>query len=82
LSRQQGARADRDWRTGFGRQFGQLAVGRADAKPKVRLEILLLDDDAETLVEAIAKHAGTETIGDGNLGVHRGQRLARPNGSA
>jgi len=69
---------------GFGRQFGQLAAGWADTdpdaaghavdrraalRPKVRLEILVLDDDAETLVEAIAKHAGTETIGDGKIWV-------------
>ncbi|MDQ2812035.1 MAG: P-II family nitrogen regulator [Actinomycetota bacterium] len=69
---------------GFGRQLGQRADGRADAdpdaaghavncraalRPKVRLEILVLDDDAETLVEAIAKHAGTETIGDGKIWV-------------
>jgi nitrogen regulatory protein P-II 1 len=69
---------------GFGRQFGQLAVGLANADasaarwavdrrvallPKVRLEILVLDDDAETLVEAIAKHAQTETMGDGKIWV-------------
>src|ERR1035437_9513130 len=69
---------------GFGRQFGELAAGRADADPnaagravdrraallpKVRLEILVLDDDAETLVEAIAKHGQTETIGDGKIWV-------------
>jgi nitrogen regulatory protein PII len=69
---------------GFGRQFGQLADGtvitdpsglglpanrRAALLPKVRLDILALDDDAETLVEAIAKHARTETIGDGKIWV-------------
>jgi nitrogen regulatory protein P-II 1 len=66
---------------GFGRQFGQLASGQADAPsswavdrtvallPKIRLEILVLDDDAETLVEAIAKHAQTETMGDGKIWV-------------
>ncbi len=69
---------------GFGRQFGQLAAGRADADPdaaggavdrraallpKIRLEIVVLDDDAETLVEAIAKHAQTETMGDGKIWV-------------
>jgi nitrogen regulatory protein PII len=69
---------------GFGRQFGQLAADWADAdpnaagravdrraalRPKVRLEILVLDDDAETLVEAVAEHAGTETIGDGKIWV-------------
>jgi nitrogen regulatory protein PII len=69
---------------GFGRQFGQFAASRAGGDPnaagrtvdrraallpKVRLEILVLDDDAETLVEAIAKHAHTESIGDGKIWV-------------
>ena len=58
---------------GFGRQLGQLA-GRpvlpgAALLPKVRLEVVALDDDAETLAEAIAKHARTETIGDGKIWV-------------
>jgi nitrogen regulatory protein P-II 1 len=65
---------------GFGRQYGQL-VATADRiripaherrpalLPKVRLEIVALDDDAETIVEAIAKHTRTETIGDGKIWV-------------
>jgi Nitrogen regulatory protein PII len=56
---------------GFGRQFGQLAAGagppRVALLPKIRLDIVALDDDVETLVEAIAKHARTETIGDGKI---------------
>jgi nitrogen regulatory protein P-II 1 len=35
---------------------------------KVRLDIVVLDD-AETIVEAIAKHAHTGTIGDGKIWV-------------
>jgi nitrogen regulatory protein PII len=64
---------------GFGRQLGQLAAGltdlglpedrRAMLLPKIRVEIVALDDDAEALVEAIAKHARTETIGDGKIWV-------------
>ena len=34
---------------------------------KIRLDVVALDDDVETLVEAIAKHARTETIGDGKI---------------
>ncbi len=56
---------------GFGRQFGQLAARagppRVALLPKIRLDIVALDDDVETLVEAIAKHARTETIGDGKI---------------
>ena len=67
---------------GFGRQYGRLAAGRADAAegltgpagtriaallPKVRLDLVVLDDDAETIVEVIAEHARTGTIGDGKI---------------
>ena len=58
---------------GFGRECGQLAAGagrsRVTLLPKIRLDIVALDDDVETLVEAIAKHARTETIGDGKIWV-------------
>jgi len=36
---------------------------------KLRLDVVALDDDAEALVETIAKHARTETIGDGKIWV-------------
>jgi nitrogen regulatory protein P-II 1 len=36
---------------------------------KVRLDVLAHDDEVETLVEAIAKRAGTGTIGDGKIWV-------------
>jgi nitrogen regulatory protein P-II 1 len=56
---------------GFGRQFGRLAAGaglsRVTLLHKIRLDVVALDDDVETLVEAIAKHARTETIGDGKI---------------
>ena len=56
---------------GFGQQLGQL-TGRpvlpgAALLPKIRLDVVALDDDAELLAEAIAKHARTETIGDGKI---------------
>jgi nitrogen regulatory protein PII len=58
---------------GFGRQFGQLAAGaglsRVTLLHKIRLDIVALDDDVEALVEAIAKHARTERIGDGKIWV-------------
>jgi nitrogen regulatory protein PII len=64
---------------GFGRQLGQLPgdltdlVWPEDRKaillPKLRLDVVALDDDAEALVEAIAKHARTEMIGDGKIWV-------------
>ncbi len=65
---------------GFGQQYGQLVGGatKVTVRPgehmavllaKVRLDLVVLDDDAETIVEAIAKHARTETIGDGKIWV-------------
>ena len=65
---------------GFGRQYGRLAgtATRITGRPgehmvvllaKVRLDLVVLDDDAETIVEAIAKHARTEAIGDGKIWV-------------
>ena len=65
---------------GFGRQYGRLAgaATRVPGRPgehmvvllaKVRLDLVVLDDDAETIVDVIAKHARTETIGDGKIWV-------------
>ena len=65
---------------GFGQQYGRL-VGLAERVTgpdgrhmavllaKVRLDLVVLDDDAEAIVDIIAKHARTETIGDGKIWV-------------
>ncbi len=65
---------------GFGQQYGQLAASRAygeaasvtgDIKavllPKVRLDVVVLDDDADAMAEAMAKQARTGGIGDGKI---------------
>jgi nitrogen regulatory protein P-II 1 len=65
---------------GFGRQYGHLLGAAArvvgpDSGPmavllaKARLDLLVLDDDAETIAEVIAKHARTESVGDGKIWV-------------
>jgi nitrogen regulatory protein P-II 1 len=65
---------------GFGRQFGHRAHGadidlgltaamKAALLPKVRLDLVVPDEDAESVAEAIAKHARTGTIGDGKIWV-------------
>ena len=65
---------------GFGRQFGEPAHGadidlglpgarKAALLPKIRLDLVVVDDDADTLVKALATHARTETIGDGKIWV-------------
>jgi len=58
---------------GFGQQHGHLATHQApegtDAEllPKVRLDIVVNDEDASILADAIVKSARTGAIGDGKL---------------
>jgi nitrogen regulatory protein P-II 1 len=56
---------------GFGRQYGHVTEGPLGPAllPKARLDLVVLDDDAEPIVEAIARQALTETIGDGKIWV-------------
>ena len=65
---------------GFGRQYGRLISTAARVTgpdgghmavllAKVRLDLVVLDDDAEAIVDVIAKHARTETLGDGKIWV-------------
>ncbi len=59
---------------GFGRQRGHTEVYRGaeytvDFVPKVRVEVLTDDADAERVVDAIVTAARTEKIGDGKVWV-------------
>lgn len=59
---------------GFGRQAGHTEVYRGteykvDFVPKVRLEMVVEDDDVERTVEAIVNAARTGKIGDGKIWV-------------
>jgi nitrogen regulatory protein P-II 1 len=65
---------------GFGQQYGRLIGTTARVTgpdggrtavllQKVRLDLVVLDDDAETIVDVLAKRARTETIGDGKIWV-------------
>ena len=65
---------------GFGGQFGEPAQGadidlglpsarRGALLPKLRLDLVVPDEKADALVEALAKHARTDTIGDGKIWV-------------
>ena len=56
--------------SGYGRQRGHTEVYRGaeytvDLVPKVRVEVLVDDDDAESVVDVIIKSAQTGRIGDG-----------------
>jgi nitrogen regulatory protein P-II 1 len=57
---------------GFGRQRGHTEVYRGaeykiDFVPKVRLEILVDDADADRVAQELMEHARTGQIGDGKL---------------
>jgi nitrogen regulatory protein P-II 1 len=58
--------------SGYGRQRGHTEVYRGaeytvDLVPKVRVEVLVDDADAEDVVEVIVKSAQTGRIGDGKV---------------
>ena len=57
---------------GFGRQRGHTEVYRGaeyqvDFVPKVRLDVVVSDDDAADVVDVIVKSAATGQIGDGKV---------------
>src|SRR5438045_8917599 len=59
---------------GYGRQRGHTEVYRGaeytvDFVPKVRLDVVVADDDARGVVEVIPEAAATGQIGDGKVGV-------------
>ncbi|KRC37403.1 MULTISPECIES: P-II family nitrogen regulator [Oerskovia] len=58
--------------SGYGRQKGHTEVYRGaeytvDLVPKVRIEVLVDDEDSSTVTEAIVKAAQTGRIGDGKV---------------
>jgi nitrogen regulatory protein P-II 1 len=57
---------------GYGRQKGHTEVYRGaeytvDFVPKVRLDVVVADDDAADVVDVIVKSAATGQIGDGKV---------------
>ena len=59
---------------GFGRQRGHTEVYRGaeytvDLVPKVKVEVLVGDEDSDKVVEAIVEAARTSKIGDGKVWV-------------
>jgi nitrogen regulatory protein P-II 1 len=58
--------------SGYGRQKGHTEVYRGaeytvDLVPKVRVEVLVDDNDAEDVIEVVCKSAQTGRIGDGKV---------------
>jgi len=67
---------------GFGRQKGHTEVYRGaeyevDLLPKISLELVVRDDQLETVVSAIAETAQTGKIGDGKIFVYDVEQAIR-----
>src|SRR5690606_2782128 len=67
---------------GFGRQKGHTELYRGaeyvvDFLPKIKLEVAVTDEQADAVVEAIMKSAGTGKIGDGKIFVWDLDKIVR-----
>ncbi|MGD8112267.1 nitrogen regulatory protein P-II [Vibrio sp. TRT 17S01] len=67
---------------GFGRQKGHTELYRGaeymvDFLPKVKLEIVVTDDDADQCVDTIIETAQTGKIGDGKIFITDVERVVR-----
>jgi len=67
---------------GFGRQKGHTELYRGaeyvvDFLPKVKIEVVVKDDDAERCIDAIVKAAKTGKIGDGKIFVTTIEHVVR-----
>ncbi|MFN8125307.1 MAG: P-II family nitrogen regulator [Candidatus Nanopelagicales bacterium] len=68
--------------SGFGRQGGHVEVYRGaeyvvNLVPKVKIEVVVDDDDADIVVTAVIEGARTDRIGDGKVWVTPVDRLVR-----
>ena len=60
---------------GFGRQRGHKEMYRGseytvDFLPKIKIEVIVKDDDFEDVIDAIIENAGTGRMGDGKIFVY------------
>ncbi len=67
---------------GFGRQKGHTELYRGaeynvDFLPKVKVELIVADDQVERCIETIMKTAQTGKIGDGKIFVYEVERVIR-----
>jgi len=68
--------------SGYGRQRGHVEVYRGaeytvDLVPKVRIEVLIDDAEADRVVDTIVEAARTDRIGDGKVWVMPVDRIVR-----
>ena len=67
---------------GFGRQKGHTELYRGaeyvvDFLPKVKIEVVVKDDDVERCIEAVVRAAKTGKIGDGKIFVTAVEQVVR-----
>jgi nitrogen regulatory protein P-II 1 len=67
---------------GFGRQKGHTELYRGaeyvvDFLPKVKVEVVVKDEDVDTCVDAIVKAARTGKIGDGKIFIYDLEQVVR-----
>ena len=67
---------------GFGRQKGHTEIYRGaeytvDFMPKVRIEVLVEDGEAQSIIDVIVNTASTGSIGDGKLWVTNVEQVIR-----
>ncbi len=67
---------------GFGRQKGHTEIYRGaeytvDFIPKVRIEVLVDDEDSQSIIDTIVTAANTGSIGDGKLWVTNVEQVIR-----
>ncbi|MDB4179548.1 P-II family nitrogen regulator, partial [Amylibacter sp.] len=67
---------------GFGRQKGHTELYRGaeyvvDFLPKIKIEVVISDDQLETVIEAIIGAARTDKIGDGKIFVSNIEQAIR-----
>lgn len=60
---------------GFGRQLGHKEIFRGseytvDFLPKIKIEIVIKDEDLDTVIDTIIESAGTGRMGDGKIFVY------------
>lgn len=60
---------------GFGRQRGHSEIYRGseytvDFLPKIKIEIIIRDEDLDTVIDSFIEHASTGRLGDGKIFVY------------
>lgn len=68
--------------SGYGRQHGHTEVYRGaeyrvDLVPKIRIEVVVADPEAEPVVDAIVRAARTDRIGDGKVWIQPVETVVR-----